>query len=55
MTNSYTFSVNHDIKFNYQAGLVMEYKFSPKLAIAPEGDSRFSVLSQANITSNRLS
>ena len=36
MTNSYPFSVNHDMKFNYQAGLVMEYKFSPKFAIAPE-------------------
>ena len=26
----------HDMQLNYQAGLMMEYKFSPKFAIAPE-------------------
>ena len=35
-TSGYPYFVNHDMKFNYQAGLLMEYKFSPKFAIAPE-------------------
>ena len=35
-TNFWGKDVNHGMQFNYQAGLVMEYKFSPKFAIAPE-------------------
>ena len=33
---SYPWIVDHGMRLNYQAGLVMEYKFSPKFAIAPE-------------------
>ena len=32
----YPLIVNHNLRLNYQAGLVMEYKFSPQFAIAPE-------------------
>ena len=32
----YPILVNHDMKFNYQVGLLMEYKFTDKFAIAPE-------------------
>ena len=35
-TNFWGKDVNHGMQFNYQAGLLMEYKFSPKFAIAPE-------------------
>ena len=35
-TNFWGKDVNHGMQLNYQAGLVMEYKFSPKFAIAPE-------------------
>ncbi|MBQ6079104.1 MAG: PorT family protein [Muribaculaceae bacterium] len=34
--SEYPFRVNHDMKFNYQAGLVMEYTFTDKFAISPE-------------------
>lgn len=33
---SYPWKVNHDMRLNYQVGVVMEYKFSPQFAIAPE-------------------
>ena len=33
---TYPMIVNHDMRLNYQAGLVMEYMFSPRFAIAPE-------------------
>ena len=33
---TYPWIVNHDMRLNYQAGLVMEYKFSSQFAIAPE-------------------
>jgi len=36
MTNFWGEDVEHGMKPSYQAGLVMEYKFSPKFAIAPE-------------------
>ena len=35
-TNFWGKDIKHGMQFNYQAGLVMEYKFSPKFAIAPE-------------------
>ena len=35
-TNFWGKDVNHGMQFNYQAGLVMEYKFTPTFAIAPE-------------------
>ena len=35
-TTTYPWIVNHEMRLNYQAGVVMEYKFSPKFAIAPE-------------------
>ena len=35
-TVAYPVRVNHDMKFNYQVGMMMEYKFSPKFAITPE-------------------
>lgn len=35
-TNFWGKDVNHGMQLNYQAGLMMEYKFSPKFAIAPE-------------------
>lgn len=35
-TSSYPWLVNHEMHLNHQVGLVMEYKFSPKFAIAPE-------------------
>ena len=35
-TNFWGKDVPHGMQLNYQAGLVMEYKFSPKFAIAPE-------------------
>ena len=35
-TNFWGEDVEHGMKPSYQAGLVMEYKFSPKFAIAPE-------------------
>ena len=35
-TNFWGKDINHGMQLNYQAGLVMEYKFSPKFAIAPE-------------------
>ena len=35
-TNFWGKDMNHGMQLNYQAGLVMEYKFSPKIAIAPE-------------------
>ena len=35
-TNFWGKNVEHGIQLNYQAGLVMEYKFSPRFAIAPE-------------------
>ena len=35
-TNFWGENVEHGMKPSYQAGLVMEYKFSPKFAIAPE-------------------
>ena len=35
-TNFWGKDVNHGMQLNYQAGLVMEYKFSPTFAIAPE-------------------
>ena len=36
MTNFWGSDVEHGMKPSYQAGLLMEYKFSPKFAIAPE-------------------
>ena len=36
MTNFWGEDAEHDMKPSYQAGLMMEYKFSPKFAIAPE-------------------
>ncbi len=36
MTNFWGSDVEHGMKPGYQVGLVMEYKFSPKFAIAPE-------------------
>ena len=36
MTNFWGKDVEHGMKPNYQAGLVMEYKFNPNFAIAPE-------------------
>ena len=35
-TNFWGTDVPHGMQLNYQAGLLMEYKFSPKFAIAPE-------------------
>ena len=35
-TNFWGKDTPHGMQLNYQAGLVMEYKFSPKFAIAPE-------------------
>ena len=35
-TNFWGKDIPHGMQLNYQAGLVMEYKFSPKFAIAPE-------------------
>lgn len=35
-TNFWGKDVKHGMQFNYQAGLVMEYKFTDKFAIAPE-------------------
>ena len=35
-TNFWGNDTQHGMQFNYQAGLLMEYKFSPKFAIAPE-------------------
>lgn len=35
-TNFWGKDVNHGMQLNYQAGLLMEYKFTPKFAIAPE-------------------
>ena len=35
-TNFWGKDIPHGMQFNYQAGLLMEYKFSPKFAIAPE-------------------
>ena len=35
-TNFWGKDINHGMQFNYQAGLVMEYKFTPSFAIAPE-------------------
>ena len=35
-TNFWGKDTQHGMQFNYQAGLLMEYKFSPKFAIAPE-------------------
>lgn len=34
--NYYPTIVNHEMQLKYQVGLMMEYKFSPKFAIAPE-------------------
>ena len=36
MTNFWGEDAEHGMKPSYQAGLMMEYKFSPKFAIAPE-------------------
>ena len=36
MTNFWGSDVEHGMKPSYQAGLVMEYKFNPNFAIAPE-------------------
>lgn len=36
MTNFWGEDVEHGMKPSFQAGLVMEYKFSPRFAIAPE-------------------
>ena len=36
MTNFWGSDVEHGMKPGYQVGLMMEYKFSPKFAIAPE-------------------
>ena len=36
MTNFWGSDVEHGMKAGYQAGLVMEYKFNPHFAIAPE-------------------
>lgn len=36
MTNFWGKNVEHGMKPSYQAGLVMEYKFNPNFAIAPE-------------------
>lgn len=36
MTNFWGSNVEHGMKPGYQAGLVMEYKFNPNFAIAPE-------------------
>ena len=36
MTNFWGKDVEHGMKPSYQAGLVMEYKFNPSFAIAPE-------------------
>ena len=36
MTNFWGSDVAHGMKPSYQAGLLMEYKFNPKFAIAPE-------------------
>ncbi len=36
MTNFWGSNVDHGMKAGYQAGLVMEYKFNPNFAIAPE-------------------
>ena len=36
MTNFWGSNVEHGMKPGYQVGLMMEYKFSPKFAIAPE-------------------
>ena len=36
MTNFWGSDVEHGMKPSYQAGLVMEYKFNPHFAIAPE-------------------
>ncbi len=33
---AYPWIVNHNMRLNYQAGLVLEYKFSPRFAISPE-------------------
>ena len=35
-TNFWGKDVKHGMQLNYQAGLLMEYKFSPRFAIAPE-------------------
>ena len=35
-TNFWGKDVKHGMQLNYQAGVLMEYKFSPKFAIAPE-------------------
>ncbi len=35
-TNFWGKNVEHGMQLNYQAGLVMEYKFNPHFAIAPE-------------------
>ena len=35
-TNFWGKDVNHGMQLNYQAGLLMEYKFTPQFAIAPE-------------------
>ena len=34
--DSFPYIVDHGMHLNYQVGFVMEYKFSPKFAIAPE-------------------
>ena len=36
MTNFWGKDIPHGMQPNYQAGLMMEYKFSPRFAIAPE-------------------
>ena len=36
LTNFWGKQTQHDILLNYQAGLLMEYKFNPRFAIAPE-------------------
>ena len=36
MTNFWGSDVEHGMKPSYQAGLLMEYKFNPHFAIAPE-------------------
>lgn len=35
-TNFWGKDIKHGMQLNYQAGLMMEYKFSPRFAIAPE-------------------
>ena len=36
VTNFWGKHTDHDIRLNYQAGLLMEYQFRPRLAVAPE-------------------